>query len=132
MSKENDLKNVRQPVYYSEYLKLDKILSSQLPKSTETGQTAHDETLFIIVHQVYELWFKQILFELDSLQDMFKKDYVDEEYIGVAVSRLKRITEIQKVLLEQFRVIETMTPMDFLEFRDFLVPASGFQSYQFR
>ena len=93
---------------------------------------AHDETLFIIVHQTYELWFKQILHELDSVLDVFKKDFVDEETIGNLVLRLRRVTEIQKVMIEQVRIMETMTPLDFLEFIDFLIPASGFQSFQFR
>jgi tryptophan 2,3-dioxygenase len=125
-------KKAREPIYYSDYLQLDKLLSSQSPKSVEYGQPAHDETLFIIVHQAYELWFKQIIHELDAIIGLFKKEYVDEEHIGITVSLLRRITEIQKVILEQFRVIETMTPLDFLEFRDFLLPASGFQSFQFR
>ena len=63
---------------------------------------------------------------------MFLEDNVDEKNIGIAVSRLRRITTIQKVLIDQLNIIETMTPLDFLEFRDFLIPASGFQSYQFR
>ncbi|MFQ5709088.1 MAG: tryptophan 2,3-dioxygenase family protein [bacterium] len=121
------------PLYYSDYLKLDTLLSSQLPKSEEyDNKLAHDEVLFIIVHQVYELWFKQILHELDSVLDLFKRDYIDEKNIGVAVARLSRIIEIQKLLIEQLRVLETMTPLDFLEFRDYLFPASGFQSWQFR
>src|SRR4030095_3302988 len=120
------------PVYYSDYLQLDKLLSSQKPKSEEYGHKAHEEMLFIIVHQAYELWFKQILHEIDSINQMFKDDVADERSIGVAVSRLQRVTEIQKLLIEQLRVLETMTPLDFLEFRDFLIPASGFQSFQFR
>lgn len=121
------------PLYYSDYLKLDKLLSCQNPKSEEyEGKLAHDEVLFIIVHQAYELWFKQILHELDSVRDIFASDYINENNMGVALGRLSRITEIQKVLIDQLNILETMTPMDFLEFRDFLVPASGFQSYQFR
>ncbi|RPI19602.1 MAG: tryptophan 2,3-dioxygenase [Ignavibacteriae bacterium] len=120
------------PVYYAEYLQLNKVLDAQKPKSEEYGQPAHDEMLFIIVHQVFELWFKQIIHEIDSVCKMFQDESVDERSIGVAVSRIQRIIEIQKVLTEQLRVIETMTPLDFLEFRDFLIPASGFQSYQFR
>ncbi|HEX9658393.1 MAG TPA: tryptophan 2,3-dioxygenase family protein [Bacteroidota bacterium] len=120
------------PVYYGDYLKLDQLLSSQLPKSDEHGAHAHDEMLFIIVHQVYELWFKQILHEMQSLVEAFGKEYVDEKDVGVAVLRLTRVTEIQKLLVDQLRVMETMTPLDFLEFRDFLFPASGFQSVQFR
>ncbi len=120
------------PVYYADYLQIDRLLSSQAPKSAEHGEPAHDETLFIIVHQVYELWFKQIIHELGSVIDLFASDYVDEKNIGVAVSRLHRVTEIQKLLIDQIRVLETMTPLDFLEFRDYLFPASGFQSVQFR
>jgi tryptophan 2,3-dioxygenase len=127
-----DKKKSYPPVYYADYLGLDKLLGSQQPKSDEYGQHAHDEMLFIIVHQAYELWFKQIIFELDSVIDMFNDDIVDEKNIGVAISRLHRITEIQRILIDQLRVLETMTPLDFLDFRDFLVPASGFQSVQFR
>lgn len=122
----------QEPVYYSDYLALDKILNSQETESGKHGKPAHDETLFIIIHQVYELWFKQILFELDSIMDEFKQDYVDEKVLGPAIARLGRITEIQKVLISQLNVLETMTPLDFLEFRDYLTPASGFQSLQFR
>lgn len=120
------------PIYYSDYLKLEQLLNSQKPKSDEYGYKAHDEMLFIIVHQAYELWFKQILHEIDSVNTMFRDEVVDEKSIGIAVSRLHRVTEIQKLLIEQLRVLETMTPLDFLEFRDFLIPASGFQSFQFR
>ncbi len=119
-------------IYYSDYLELEKLLSSQKPKSDEYGKHAHDEMLFIIVHQAYELWFKQILHELGSVNKMFTDEIVDERSMGVAVSRIQRITEIQKLLTDQLRVLETMTPLDFLEFRDFLIPASGFQSFQFR
>ncbi|MEO8167621.1 MAG: tryptophan 2,3-dioxygenase family protein, partial [bacterium] len=120
------------PLYYADYLQLNKLLESQLPETSKQGLPAHDEMLFIIVHQVYELWFKQILHELDSVIDIFKQEYVDERNIGIAVHRLGRITEIQKLLIDQLHVLETMTPLDFLEFRDVLYPASGFQSYQFR
>jgi tryptophan 2,3-dioxygenase len=121
-----------EPVDYGEYLQLDKLLSSQRPKSTEAGAPAHDEMLFIVVHQAYELWFKQILHELASVMALFRHDSVDERSVGVAVARLERVVEIQKLLIDQLRVLETMTPLDFLEFRDLLIPASGFQSVQFR
>jgi len=120
------------PQYYQDYLGLEKILNSQHLISDKYGSPAHDEMLFIIIHQVYELWFKQILFELDSLIGIFCKDEIQESDIGRAVSRLERIIEIQKILIDQIHVLETMTPMDFLDFRDFLIPASGFQSVQFR
>jgi tryptophan 2,3-dioxygenase len=120
------------PLDYGTYLKLDELLALQAPRSTALGRPAHDETLFVVVHQVYELWFKQILHEIASLQGLFRQDSVDERSIGVAVSRLHRVAEIQKILVDQLRVLETMTPLDFLEFRDLLIPASGFQSLQFR
>ena len=117
---------------YSSYLQLDRLLQSQSLKSSEVGEMVHDEMLFIIIHQTYELWFKQILHELNSILNMFKGNYVQEENIGTVVARLDRIIEIQKLLIDQVGILETMTPMDFLEFRDLLTPASGFQSVQFR
>ena len=96
------------------------------------GRPAHDEMLFIIVHQAYELWFKQILWELDAVLATFRGSRVPEEALGQAVLRLGRIVEIQRVLIQQVDVLETMTPLDFLDFRDDLIPASGFQSVQFR
>jgi tryptophan 2,3-dioxygenase len=117
---------------YGDYLELDKILDSQTLKSEQNGNMVHDEMLFIIIHQTYELWFKQILHELDSIIEMFKGNYVEEENAGIVVSRLGRIIEIQKLLIDQVSILETMTPMDFLEFRNLLSPASGFQSIQFR
>jgi len=120
------------PLYYSDYLQLDRLLSSQLLRSTDHGAAAHDELLFITVHQVYELWFKQILHEMDSVINTFSKETVDEKQVGISVSRLSRIVEIQKLLVDELNVLETMTALDFLDFRDYLYPASGFQSYQFR
>ncbi|HEY5890944.1 MAG TPA: tryptophan 2,3-dioxygenase family protein [Acidimicrobiia bacterium] len=119
-------------IYYGDYLQLDKLLDAQSLESTKAGQTEHDEMLFIIVHQAYELWFKQILWELDDLLRMFSREAVAEGDMGRVVSRLRRITEIQKLLIQQISVLETMTPLDFLDFRDRLFPASGFQSAQFR
>lgn len=120
------------PVQYHDYLGLNEILNAQKLRSEQFGHLAHDEMLFIITHQTYELWFKQILHELDSVIAIFSPDRVREEEMGLAVSRLQRVTEIQKILIDQIRVMETMTPLDFLDFRDFLYPASGFQSFQFR
>ena len=120
------------PLNYSDYLKLDDILNSQELKSAERGTPAHDEMLFIIIHQVYELWFKQVLHELDSVLNIFGQEIVVESDVSLAVARLNRIIEIQKILIDQIRILETMTAMDFLEFRDDLFPSSGFQSAQFR
>jgi tryptophan 2,3-dioxygenase len=114
-------------------LHLDKILDAQYPRSAELEpKPAHDEMLFIIVHQIYELWFKQIIHELSSVIEMFQKNEMDERKTSVAVARLERITEIQELIIKQIDVMETMTPLDFLDFRHYLFPASGFQSFQFR
>jgi tryptophan 2,3-dioxygenase len=120
-------------IHYRNYLGLDKILDAQHLRSEEVdGEAAHEEMLFIIVHQVYELWFKQIIHELQSVLVMFDQDRVDEKSIGTCISRLNRVIEIQKLLVAQIVVIETITPLDFLDFRNHLFPASGFQSFQFR
>lgn len=122
----------KEPLYYSDYLGLSQLLSSQNLESERQGEPAHDEMLFIIVHQAYELWFKQILWEIDAVRTVFAKPEVPERNVGRCVSHLGRITTIQKLLVDQIAVLETMTPLDFLDFRDFLIPASGFQSVQFR
>ena len=119
-------------LYYGDYLQLDKLLSAQALESGRAGVPVHDEMLFVIVHQAYELWFKQILWEIDDLLVIFGRDLVDEQDMGTAVGRLRRIVEIQAILIQQVAVLETMTPLDFLDFRDYLFPASGFQSVQFR
>lgn len=121
-----------EPIYYGEYLKLDKILGAQELKSAQSGNEAHDETLFIIIHQTYELWFKQIIHEINSVHSFFNTDRVKPNTLGKVNHRLNRVVEIQRVLNDQLGIIETMTPLDFMEFRDYLVPASGFQSIQFR
>jgi len=121
-----------QDLYYADYLQLDKLLDAQSLESTKAGQAVHDEMLFIVVHQAYELWFKQILWEVDDVRRIFGQNTVDEGDMGTAVSRLRRIVEIQTLLLQQVSVLETMTALDFLDFRDHLFPASGFQSVQFR
>jgi tryptophan 2,3-dioxygenase len=117
-------------LYYSDYLKLEKILNSQHPKS----DLKTDEMLFIIIHQAYELWFKMVIHELDRVRDIFSQDNVNDNAgeMGIAVHKLKRVAKIFEVVNQQVNILETMTPMDFLEFRDLLVPSSGFQSLQFR
>ncbi len=124
----------KEPLYYHSYLQLDKITGSCLLESEKAhpGKPAHDEHLFIIIHQVYELWFKQILWELKSVIDIFKKEAMPEKDLYTVSGRLKRISEIWRIILDQLNVLETMSPTGFLEFRDFLFPASGFQSVQFR
>lgn len=121
-------------IYYSGYLGLDKILDSQHPVSAEHGVYAHDEMLFIITHQAYELWFKQVIYEIDSIIALLRQDEIDDNKgeMGVIVRRARRIVEIWKLLIQQIDILETMSSMDFLEFRNFLIPASGFQSIQFK
>ena len=119
-------------VHYINYLSLDKVLNSQNLVSKEKGEEAHEEMLFIIIHQTYELWFKQILHELDSAMVLFKADKIDEGNIGVIVGRMDRVNKIMTTLVGQLDILETMTSLDFLDFRDHLSPASGFQSHQFR
>lgn len=120
------------PCYYPEYLQLDKLLDAQHPESKKYGAEAHDETLFIIVHQAYELWFKQILHEIHSILPVLSQSHVDESKISTVNLRLERVHRIQDVLVDQIDILETMTPLDFLDFRDYLIPASGFQSIQFK
>jgi tryptophan 2,3-dioxygenase len=121
-------------LYYADYIELDKILNSQHPKSFETPEEGNDEMLFIIIHQVYELWFKQILFELDLVRHIFIRGRINDnsDDMSRAVHKLKRIGKILELINQQVSVLETMTALDFLEFRNLLLPASGFQSKQFR
>ncbi|XP_011684586.1 PREDICTED: tryptophan 2,3-dioxygenase [Wasmannia auropunctata] len=144
-------------LHYGEYLCLDKILSAQRLLSAECGNEVHDEHLFIVTHQAYELWFKQIIFELDSVRALFSSEsdnfnvpngssndhsaanqsngiskVLNESKTLEILKRLNRIVLILKLLVEQVTILETMTPLDFMAFRDLLCPASGFQSLQFR
>ena len=121
-----------EPLYYADYLQLAKLLDSQELESTKAGSTVHDEMLFIIVHQTYELWFKQILWELEAITEVLGASVVDESEMLRIVAHLERIVQIQRLLIAQIDVLETMTPLEFLEFRNYLIPASGFQSAQFR
>jgi len=125
----------QEPMYYGTYLGLDTILDSQHPVSFQNHhQPAHDEMLFIIIHQAYELWFKQILFELDYVTAVFSKEKINDnsEDINLVRHRLHRIIKIFELLNQQVSVLDTMTPLDFLAFRNLLTPSSGFQSKQFR
>ncbi|MEO6638732.1 MAG: tryptophan 2,3-dioxygenase family protein [Ginsengibacter sp.] len=122
-------------MYYNDYLELQKILDAQHPESFKEGnEPAHDEMLFIIVHQAYELWFKQVLFEMDFIMQVFAKEKIDDnsEDLNLVRHRLNRIIRILELLSQQITLLDTMTPLDFLEFRNLLSPASGFQSVQLR
>ena len=122
-------------MYYGTYLQLDKIIQSQHPVSYEPGnEPAHDEMLFIIIHQAYELWFKQILFELDYCMGIFQKETINDnsEDLNLVRHRFKRIIKILELLNQQVNVLDTMTPMDFLAFRNLLTPSSVFNSKKFK
>jgi tryptophan 2,3-dioxygenase len=109
---------------YGGYLRLDELLAQQVPQA---DPPAHDELLFITVHQVYELWFQQMLYELEAVRDAMTAGETWR-----ARHLLRRVHVIERLLIAQVDVLETMTPQDFLEFRANLAPASGFQSVQFR
>ena len=109
---------------YSTYLHLDQLLALQEPRSSPPE---HDEMIFIISHQAYELWFKLQLHELEKIRDDFKKNH-----LYGAIATFKRVRTIMKVMVEQIDILETLTPMSFNSFRDRLETASGFQSSQFR
>jgi tryptophan 2,3-dioxygenase len=113
-----------QGLSYGGYLKVDQLIDLQ---DLRSDPPQHDEMLFIIIHQVYELWFKELLHEIDAVIDCLHRD----EALN-AHRLLRRCIEIERVLVSQVAVLETMTPLDFLHFRDNLMPASGFQSAQFR
>jgi len=121
-------------LYYGDYIRLDTILNSQHPRSFQDPADGNDEMLFIIIHQAYELWFKQIIFELDLVRSIFLQDRINENSADMSnvVHKLKRIVKILQLVNHQVDVLETMTALDFLEFRNYLLPASGFQSKQFR
>jgi len=121
-------------MHYSDYLQLDKILNAQEPEGERLGEPAHDEMLFIVIHQAYELWFHQLLYEVDSVIGIFGQPTLNDNSpeLQTIVHRLSRCATILKVLVHQIDIMETMTPMDFLDFRDKLRPASGFQSVQFK
>lgn len=111
-------------VTYSSYLKVDELLECQRPLSEGPE---HDELLFIIIHQTYELWFKQLLHELDFLVRLFNQGERNR-----ALHTLKRVDAIYRTLIQQVDILETLTPLEFMSFRDRLSTASGFQSFQFR
>src|SRR4029079_17989622 len=121
-------------LHYHDYLQLDNILNAQFPESDKRQLTAHDEMLFIIIHQAYELWFKQLHHEVDSVITIMGRPSLNDNSpeLQMVVHRLSRCVTILRVLVHQIDIMETMTPMDFLDFRDMLRPASGFQSWQFK
>jgi|SRR5689334_1476082 len=112
------------PLSYNKYLRVQDLINLQ---DCLSDPAHHDELLFITVHQAYELWFKQILHELDAAIQ-----FMEEDRLPAATRALKRVVDIEKLLVNQIHILESMTPISFLSFRDQLNPASGFQSMQFR
>jgi len=112
------------PLSYNKYLRVQDLINLQ---DCLSSPAHHDELLFITVHQAYELWFKQILHELDAAIQL-----LEEDHVPAATRAVNRIVAIEKLLVNQIHILETMTPISFLAFRDELNPASGFQSMQFR
>src|SRR5690349_23332888 len=112
------------PLSYNKYLRVQDLINLQ---DCLSSPAHHDELLFITVHQAYELWFKQILHELDAAIQL-----LEEDRVPAATRAVNRIVAIEKLLVQQIHILETMTPISFLAFRDELNPASGFQSMQFR
>ncbi len=112
------------PLSYNKYLRVPDLIGLQ---DCLSDPRHHDELLFITVHQAYELWFKQILHEIDAAISV-----MNEDRLAAAARTMRRVVEIEKLLVTQIHILETMTPINFLGFRDQLNPASGFQSMQFR
>src|SRR5215212_9557516 len=112
------------PLSYNKYLRVQDLINLQ---DCLSDPAHHDELLFITVHQAYELWFKQILHELDAAIQ-----FLGEDRLPAATRAIKRVVDIEKLLVQQIHILESMTPISFLAFRDQLNPASGFQSMQFR
>lgn len=135
-------------ITYGTYLQLDRLLGAQAPPAKGAGQGGptrdllhHDELLFVVVHQVYELWFKLVLHELGYARDLLgraerpgreRADRVPERVIPTVVATIERVNEVFRVATAHWRLMETMNPAHFLQFRDAIAPASGFQSVQFR
>ncbi|MCB9642826.1 MAG: tryptophan 2,3-dioxygenase [Myxococcales bacterium] len=128
LSTEQELQKLRSytksELTYNDYLKVPELLELQV---TQSNPTQHDEMLFIVIHQTYELWFKLILQEVGNCAERMKKQQILQ-----ARHFLDRCVQIMRVLVQQIHILETMRPVDFLSFRDHLKPASGFQSVQFR
>ena len=117
---------------YWDYIRVEDLLALQSGFEDDEGAVADDEVLFIVVHQIYELWFKLVIRELSAVRDLFAQNPVPDQALSLAVRKFRRITVIFEQAQQHFRVMETLTTRDYLGFRDRLVPASGFQSAQLR
>ena len=121
-----------EPTTYWDYIRVEELLSLQRGLTDDDAELANEEVLFVVVHQVYELWFKVVLRELTSARDLFTAEVVAEQELSGVVERLRRISTIFRVATEHFAVVESLGTKAYLGFRDKLMPASGFQSAQLR
>lgn len=117
---------------YWEYIRVEQLLALQGGFDDDESKVGNDEALFLVVHQIYELWFKLILRELSAARDLFQKNPVPDAALAAATRSFKRVVTIFEQATQHFRVMETLTTLDYLDFRDRLIPASGFQSAQMR
>jgi len=117
---------------YWEYIHVEELLGLQGGFDDDASKVSNDETLFIVVHQIYELWFKLVLRELGAARDLLRQNPVPDIQLASAVRSFRRVVAIFEQAIQHFRVMETLTTRDYLEFRDRLIPASGFQSAQLR
>ena len=117
---------------YGEYLRLEELLRLQTGLEDDEGKISNDELHFIIVHQNFELWFKLVINELRCTRDLLDTDYVEETSLPQAVHHMERVTETFRLMAQQWKVMETLEPQDFLNFREELGTASGFESAQMR
>ncbi|MCP3958076.1 MAG: tryptophan 2,3-dioxygenase, partial [bacterium] len=120
------------PVTYWDYIKTEELLSLQDGRGGSESGLANDEVMFIVIHQIEELWFKLALREVVAARDLFAQDHVPETALAAAVRGIDRTTETLRLAASHFSLMETMTTRDYLSFRDRLYPASGFQSSQLR
>jgi len=118
--------------HYQDYLRLDDLLALQGGLERDESKIDHHETLFIVVHQIYELWFKLAITEMRVARDVLKLNPVPDQRLSLAVAALRRVREILDQATNHFRLVETLTTRDFLDFRDKITPASGFESAQMR
>lgn len=121
-----------QGMNYWDYIRVEDLLSLQGGFERDESKLGNDEVMFIVVHQVYELWFKLVLRELTTARDLFRQNPVPDQKLASAARSFRRVITIFEQAAQHFKVMETMTTRDYLEFRDQLIPASGFQSAQLR
>jgi tryptophan 2,3-dioxygenase len=123
---------IRKPTAYWDYIRVEELLSLQAGLAGNDAEIANDEHMFIVVHQIDELWFKLIIRELVSVRNLFAQPLVPEQGLAVAVRGIRRMETLLRLVAQHFALMETMTTRDYLAFRDKLTPASGFQSAQLR